>query len=69
MHALNFLLVLLFFFYYDIMPVSDMYVNDMKMGMCCCDKEPEVVKETAATALVEGHNLLGLLFYYFCKQA
>ncbi|KAK3803859.1 hypothetical protein RRG08_029451 [Elysia crispata] len=46
----------------------DMYVNDMKMGMCCCDKEPEVVKETAATALVEGHNLLGPVVGKFCTD-
>ncbi|RUS85175.1 hypothetical protein EGW08_007079 [Elysia chlorotica] len=46
----------------------DMYVNDMKMGICNCQKEPEVVKETAATALVEGNNILGPVVGKFCTD-
>ncbi|GFR84180.1 malate dehydrogenase [Elysia marginata] len=46
----------------------DMYVQDMKMGICRCDKEPEIIKETAATALVEGNNLLGPVVGKFCTD-
>ncbi|KAH9515408.1 hypothetical protein Btru_014379 [Bulinus truncatus] len=37
----------------------DMYVKDIQSKMCVSDNEPEIVKETAATALVNGNNLLG----------
>lgn len=37
----------------------DMYVHDIKSGMTRSDLEPEVVKENAATAYVNGNNLLG----------
>lgn len=36
-----------------------MYVRDIQTGMTAHDKEPTIVKETAATALVEGNNVLG----------
>ncbi|KAI8787075.1 uncharacterized oxidoreductase YjmC-like isoform X1 [Biomphalaria glabrata] len=44
----------------------DMYVKDIKAKMCVSDKEPEIVKETAATALVNGNNLLGPVVGKFC---
>lgn len=37
-----------------------MYVNEVKQGMTTSgDIEPEIVKETAGTALVDGKNVLG----------
>ncbi|KAF3855125.1 hypothetical protein F7725_023180 [Dissostichus mawsoni] len=36
----------------------DMYVKDIQTGICAKDGEPEVEKESAATALVDGKNLL-----------
>lgn len=39
---------------------TDMYVRDIESGMCVSDKEPQITKETAATALVNGNNVLGL---------
>ncbi|KAK3108158.1 hypothetical protein FSP39_002186 [Pinctada imbricata] len=46
----------------------DMYVNEVKAGMTSTgqDVEPSVVKETVATALVEGHNVLGPVVGKFC---
>ena len=37
----------------------EMYVNDIGSGITVADKEPSVVKETVATALVDGNNVLG----------
>ena len=36
-----------------------MYVNDIKTGMTVSDKEPEILKESVATAWVDGNNVLG----------
>ena len=36
-----------------------MYVNDIQHGTTACKGNPLVVKETAATAFVDGNNLLG----------
>ena len=36
-----------------------MYVHDIEVGTTALEGKPEIVKETAATALVEGNNLLG----------
>lgn len=36
-----------------------MYVNDLKTKITCTDGEPEILNETAATAMVDGKNLLG----------
>ena len=36
-----------------------MYVHDIEIGTTVLDGKPEVVKETSATALVKGNNLLG----------
>ena len=36
-----------------------MYVHDISSGNTTSDSEPKLVKETAATAYVDGQNLLG----------
>lgn len=46
----------------------DMYVKDIKDGICAKDGEPVVEKETVATALVEGKNLLGPVVGNFCMN-
>lgn len=38
---------------------SDMYINDVKTGITVSDKEPSVEKQTAATAFIDGNNVLG----------
>lgn len=37
-----------------------MYVRDVKMGTTNRSGQPTVLKESGATALVDGNNLLGL---------
>lgn len=46
----------------------DMYVKDIKSGICAKDGEPVVEKESAATALVDGKNLLGPVVGNFCMN-
>jgi LDH2 family malate/lactate/ureidoglycolate dehydrogenase len=46
----------------------DMYVRDIESKICLSDKEPEIAKETAATALVNGNNLLGPVVGKFCMD-
>lgn len=36
-----------------------MYVHDINVGYTVINGDPEIVRETSATALVEGNNLLG----------
>ena len=36
-----------------------MYVHDISSGNTTSDSEPNLVKDTAATAYVDGQNLLG----------
>jgi LDH2 family malate/lactate/ureidoglycolate dehydrogenase len=36
-----------------------MYVHDIESGITVSDKEPVIAKETEATALVNGNNVLG----------
>lgn len=45
-----------------------MYVKDVRMGICAKDGEPVLEKETAATALVDGKNLLGPVVGNFCMN-
>lgn len=45
-----------------------MYVKDIKTGICAKDGEPVVEKESAATALVDGRNLLGPVVGNFCMK-
>uniref|UniRef100_A0A667YX37 Uncharacterized oxidoreductase YjmC-like n=1 Tax=Myripristis murdjan TaxID=586833 RepID=A0A667YX37_9TELE len=46
----------------------DMYVKDIKTGICAKDGEPVIEKESAATALVDGKNLLGPVVGNFCMD-
>lgn len=48
--------------------LSDMYVKDIESGVCAKDGEPVVEKESAATALVDGKNLLGPVVGNFCMD-
>lgn len=45
-----------------------MYVKDIQKGVCAKDGEPVVLKESAATALVDGKNLLGPAVGNFCMD-
>ena len=45
-----------------------MYVKDLKSGITNAEGEPQVEKETAATALVNGNNLLGPAVGKFCMK-
>ena len=47
---------------------SEMYVNDIKTGSTNSEGEPHVEKETAATAMVDGRNLLGPVVGKFCMK-
>ncbi|KAJ7388112.1 hypothetical protein OS493_039753 [Desmophyllum pertusum] len=46
----------------------EMYVHDIEIGTTVLDGKPEVVKETSATALVKGNNLLGSVVGNFCND-
>uniref|UniRef100_A0AAV2L3Q6 Malate dehydrogenase n=1 Tax=Knipowitschia caucasica TaxID=637954 RepID=A0AAV2L3Q6_KNICA len=46
----------------------DMYVKDVQSGICSVVGEPLVEKETVATALVDGQNLLGPVVGNFCMK-
>ncbi|KAJ7998250.1 hypothetical protein DPEC_G00220670 [Dallia pectoralis] len=46
----------------------DMYVKDIQLGVCAKEGEPAVEKETVATALVDGKNLLGPVVGKFCMD-
>ncbi|XP_068168219.1 uncharacterized oxidoreductase YjmC-like isoform X1 [Antennarius striatus] len=46
----------------------DMYVKDIQTGICAKDGEPVVDKESSATALVNGKNLLGPVVGNFCMN-
>jgi len=46
----------------------EMYVHDIEVGTTALEGTPEIVKETAATALVEGNNLLGPVVANFCNE-
>lgn len=48
--------------------LTDMYVKDIQSGICAKDGEPVVEKESAATALVDGKNLLGPVVGNFCMD-
>lgn len=45
-----------------------MYVRDVKAGTTFSDREPLIVKDSPATALVDGNNLLGPVVGNFCMQ-
>jgi LDH2 family malate/lactate/ureidoglycolate dehydrogenase len=46
----------------------DMYVKDIKSGMCLADGSPEILQEKASTAWVDGKNLLGPVVGNFCAD-
>uniref|UniRef100_A0A3Q2DY02 Uncharacterized oxidoreductase YjmC-like n=1 Tax=Cyprinodon variegatus TaxID=28743 RepID=A0A3Q2DY02_CYPVA len=46
----------------------DMYLKDIQTGICAVEGEPLVEKESAATALVDGNNLLGPVVGNFCMK-
>lgn len=46
----------------------DMYVKDIQSGICSKDGEPVIEKESVATALVDGQNLLGPVVGNFCMD-
>ncbi|VDK77983.1 unnamed protein product [Litomosoides sigmodontis] len=45
-----------------------MYVQDMQKGMCLKDGIPKILKEHAASAWVDGNNLLGPVVGNFCMD-
>jgi hypothetical protein len=45
-----------------------MYVNDVKKGICDGKGEATLLKETAATAFVDGNNALGPTVANFCMK-
>ena len=47
---------------------SDMYVHDIDSGITVSDQEPVISKETAATAHVDGKNVLGPVVGKFSMQ-
>ncbi|XP_023698049.1 uncharacterized oxidoreductase YjmC-like isoform X1 [Paramormyrops kingsleyae] len=46
----------------------DMYVKDIQTGICAKEGTPTIDKETVATALVNGRNLLGPVVGNFCMD-
>ncbi|XP_022795576.1 uncharacterized protein LOC111334150 isoform X1 [Stylophora pistillata] len=46
----------------------EMYVHDINVGSTVVNGDPEIVKETSATAFVEGNNLLGPVVGNFCND-
>jgi len=45
-----------------------MYVNDIKTGICNGEAKATILKETPATAFVDGNNALGPSVGNFCMQ-
>jgi len=45
-----------------------MYVHDIESKITSTKDEPEIVKQTAATAYVNGKNVLGPVVGNFCMQ-
>ena len=45
-----------------------MYVKDIQSGITDTNKEPSIIKETAATGYVEGNNILGPTVGNFAMQ-
>ena len=45
-----------------------MYVNDLQTKITNTDGEPKVEKETPATAMIDGNNLLGPVVGKFCMN-
>lgn len=45
-----------------------MYLNDIKSGVCDGNVKPEILKESAATAYVDGKNGIGPVIGNFCMK-
>lgn len=45
-----------------------MYVHDIASGITVSDREPHIINEKAATAYVDGCNLLGPVVGDFCMK-
>lgn len=45
-----------------------MYVNDIQNGICDGNGTASILKETSATAFVDGNNALGPTVGNFCMQ-
>jgi len=45
-----------------------MYVKDLQSGITNGKGEPNVEKETSATAMVNGHNLMGPVVGKYCMN-
>lgn len=45
-----------------------MYVRDIQEGICMKDGNPKILKEYAASAWVDGNNLLGPVVGNFCMD-
>ena len=45
-----------------------MYVRDIQNGTTVSDTEPSIIRETAATAHVDGNNVLGPVVGNFCMD-
>ena len=48
--------------------VADMYVHDIETKTTVSDVEPKLLRETAATAHVDGMNTLGPVVGNFCMD-
>lgn len=48
--------------------VADLYVKETQAGVCAKEGEPVVEKESAATALVNGNNVLGPVVGNYCMS-
>nr|XP_049700986.1 (2R)-3-sulfolactate dehydrogenase (NADP(+)) isoform X2 [Helicoverpa armigera] len=46
----------------------EFYINDCQSGACVPTAKPEVLKESGATAWVDGHNALGATVGNFCMD-
>lgn len=46
----------------------EIYVNDLKSGIVEKDGQPVTIKESAATALVDGKNSLGPVVGNYCMN-
>ena len=45
-----------------------MYVKDLQTGIVQVEGDPQIEKETAATAMVDGKNLMGPVVGKFCMN-
>ncbi|KAJ8881309.1 hypothetical protein PR048_017790 [Dryococelus australis] len=50
------------------MMFPELYVGDVKNGMCAPNNKPKVLKDSASTAWVDGNNTLGAVIGNFCMQ-